>query len=230
MELKKSPKANLENKKGLFIEIGLACALLATIGGFGMTQSEKVIEKIDMQIPEVEEEIIEITREDDPRPLVAAKQTVIVVSDILNIVKDDAKITEDLTFDDFDEDAAMVTSIQSGRTEGPANTSDEPFIVVEDMPKFQGGDINTFRKWLNGKIEYPDLAREHGITGQVIVEFVIEKDGSLGGINVLKSPDKSLSAEVIKVLKQSPKWTPGKQRKVPARVKFTLPVDFVAGM
>ena len=83
-----------------------------------------------------------------------------------------------------------------------------------------------FRNWVQERLRYPTIAAENGISGRVTLTFVIEKDGSLTNIQVLQSPDRSLSDEAIRVLESSPKWTPGKQRSTPVRVKYTLPVEF----
>lgn len=104
--------------------------------------------------------------------------------------------------------------------------ADEPFFVVEQMPMFQGGGLNTFLMWVQQQIKYPTIAMENGIQGRVTAQFTIERDGSLTNINILQSPDHSLSAETIRILRQSPKWEPGKQRDKPVRVRFTLPVNF----
>ena len=103
---------------------------------------------------------------------------------------------------------------------------DVPYVKVEQMPSFQGGDLMTFRHWVTKQIQYPEIAKKHNITGRVLVMFVIERDGSLTNIRVLQSPDSSLSDEVIRVFKSSPKWTPGMQRGEAVRVKYTMPVDF----
>lgn len=222
MELKKSPKADLQNKRGLLLEIGLTCSLLFVIGVFGWSQSEKSIEKFDMQIAPVEEEMIEITRQDQKPPEPVA-QTIAVVSDVLNIVKNDTKISTELTFSDFDEDAVVIAPVERKEE---ASQVDEPFVTVELMPTFQGGDLSSFRSWVQSKLVYPTIAQENGIQGKVTLSFVIERDGSLTNIEVLQTPDRSLSDEATRVLKQSPKWTPGKQRNTAVRVRFILPVDF----
>lgn len=222
MELKKTPKADLENKRGLFYEIGLTATLLLMIGMFAWSQSEKVIERIDMQVAPVEEDIMEITRQDQKPPEPVA-QTIAVVSDVLNIVKNDTKISTELTFNEFDEESIIIPTVE--RKEEAAAT-DEPFIVVEQMPTFEGGDLQKFRSWVMSKLVYPTIAAENGIQGKVILSFVIERDGTLTNIEILSSPDRSLSEEATRVLKQSPKWTPGKQRNSAVRVKFNLPVDF----
>ena len=104
---------------------------------------------------------------------------------------------------------------------------DTPLLFVEDMPSFQGGDLNKFRNWVQSRLKYPAIAQENNIQGKVTLSFVIEKDGTLTHIEVLQSPDRSLSEEASRILAQSPKWTPGKQRNIPVRVKYILPVDFV---
>ena len=107
-----------------------------------------------------------------------------------------------------------------------AAEDDVPYVKVEQMPSFQGGDLMTFRNWVMQKVKYPQIAQENNITGRVLLMFVIERDGSLTNIQVLQTPDSSLSDEAIRVLKSSPKWTPGKQRNQAVRVKYTLPIDF----
>lgn len=223
MELKKSKKADLENKKGLFFEIGLALSLLAVIGIFSVGQKDKVIEKFDLEVAIVEEEIMEITRQEQKPPEQVAAP-VNVVSDIISIVDDDKKITTTFDFDEFGEDVVVAKPVEKKET---VVQSDEPFLIVEDMPSFQGGDLNTFRNWVMKQIVYPAIAAENGIQGTVLVQFVIEKDGSLSDITVMQSPDRSLSEETTRILKLSPKWKEGRQRNVPVRVKYSMPVVYV---
>jgi TonB family protein len=103
---------------------------------------------------------------------------------------------------------------------------EEIFVTAEQMPTFQGGDISKFRAWVMQHIKYPQIALENGIQGNVIVKFVVEKDGKLSNIQVLQSPDKTLSEAAIQVLQKSPMWKPGKQRNKPVRVAYTLPISF----
>ena len=221
MELKKSKKADLQNKKSIFFEAGLTVALLCVIGMFSCHQEEKTVMEVDMGLAAVEEEMIDITTQDQ-KPPEPSRQTIAVVSDIINIVKDDAKITEEFTFTDFDEEI----TIQTVERKEEAVVADEPFIRVEQMPEFQGGGLEEFRRWVQSRLQYPSIAAENNIQGTVIIQFVIEKDGSLSNIQTLQSPDSSLSNEATRVLQQSPKWKPGRQRNTAVRVKFTLPVQF----
>lgn len=103
---------------------------------------------------------------------------------------------------------------------------DLPFVSAETLPRFQGQDLNGFRKWVQKRIPPSKIVLGSGIPGRVVVSFVIDTTGRLTQIRILQSPDRSLSDEVVRVLKQSPRWEPGRQldRKVP--VKFCIPVDF----
>ena len=103
---------------------------------------------------------------------------------------------------------------------------DPPYIKVEKMPTFQGGDLNVFRNWMQGQIQYPKEAMEKNISGRVIFSFVVEKDGSTSDFTVLQAPDKLLVAEVERIFKTCPKWEPGTQRGEKVRVKYTVPIVF----
>ena len=105
---------------------------------------------------------------------------------------------------------------------------DKPFIKVEKMPTFQGGDLNAFRNWMQAQIQYPAEAAAKGIAGRVIFSFVVEKDGSTSEYTVLQSPDKSLADEVERIFKTCPKWEAGMQRGQKVRVKYTVPIVFTA--
>ena len=167
--------------------------------------------------------MVEITRQDQKPPEPPKRTEIKVITDVLNIVTNDEKITTDVDFAEFAEDVEI---IQQVAVEEETVEDDQPFVKVEQMPSFQGGDLMTFRNWVMSKLRYPQIAQENGITGRVLLMFVIEKDGSLTNIQVIQTPDSSLSDEAIRVLKTSPKWTPGRQRNQSVRVKYTLPIDF----
>ena len=223
MEIKKSPKADLQNKRGLLLEIGLAVALLLVIGAFAYTPKEHRIEKVDMNYGPVEEEITEITRNEQKPPEQPQKVEVKVFNDILDIVTNDAKITTDVDFAEFSDDTEILQQVEVVEE---TIEDDAPFVTAETMPSFQGGDLNTFRNWVQSNVKFPQIALENGIQGRVILSFVIERDGRLTNIKVLQTPDRSLSEEAIRVLNKSPKWAPGKQRNQVVRVSYTLPVEF----
>ena len=220
MEIKKSPKADLRNKRGLLLEIGLVISLCLVIGAFAYTPKERKIEKMDLQAAIVEEEIVEITRQDQKPP---ERVEVKVIADLLQVVTNDTKITTEVDFAEFDENTEVIQQVEVAEE---TIEDDQPFLIAETMPSFQGGDLNTFRNWVQQNVKFPQIALENGIQGRVVLSFVIEKDGRLTNIQVLQTPDRSLSEEAIRVLNKSPKWSPGKQRNQVVRVKYTLPVDF----
>ena len=109
--------------------------------------------------------------------------------------------------------------------EKPKEEETKVFDVVEQMPSFPGGDAELM-KFLSSHIKYPVVAEENGIQGRVIATFVVERDGSISDVKVIKSVDPSLDKEAIRVLKSMPKWIPGKQNGSAVRVKYTVPVTF----
>ena len=223
MELKKSPKADLNNKRGLLLEIGLVVSLLLVIAAFAYTPKEYRIKISTEYVAPVEEQITEITRQDQKPPEAPKKVEVKVITDMLEVVTNDTKITTEVDFAEFDENTEIIQQVE---IKEEVIEDDQPFLIAETMPSFQGGDLNAFRAWVQQNVRFPQIALENGIQGRVVLSFVIEKDGRLTNIQVLQSPDRSLSDEAIRVLSKSPKWSPGKQRNQVVRVKYTLPVDF----
>ena len=99
------------------------------------------------------------------------------------------------------------------------------FTVVEQMPMFPGGDA-ALMGYLRDNIHYPTVAAENGVQGRVVVGFVVERDGSITDVNVIRSVDPSLDREAMRVVKGMPRWTPGKQNGSAVRVKYQVPVTF----
>lgn len=223
MEIKKSRKADLQNKRGLLLEIGLIVALLAVIVAFSYTPSEHRIDKVDLNYGPIEEEMTDITIQDQKPPEMPKKVEMNVITDMLQVVTNDTKITTDVDFAEFDESTEIVQQVVVKEEE---IVEEEIFVTAETMPSFMGGDLSVFRNWVQKQLNYPPIAQENGIQGKVIIQFVVEKDGRLTNVQVLSTPDRSLSEEAVRVLQLSPRWSPGKQRNQPVRIKYTLPVDF----
>ena len=101
-----------------------------------------------------------------------------------------------------------------------------PWVSAEVKPPFNGGDANAFSKWVNSRLVYPEIARENGVQGKVILQFTIGTNGRLSDVRVLQSPDESLAAEAVRVVSSSPKWAPGRMRDRSVRVVYTFPVIF----
>ena len=225
MEIKKTPKADLENKKSLFLMVGLVIALGIT--GIALSMSSKPVadEYKPPKKETTEVEQIDNSRQDmqEQQPEVE-KAKVQVITDVLNIVSNDQKIDTNVAFiedpDDFGEFEIVIEEKEEVIEE------EEIFVNAEEMPTFQGGDLSKFRNWVQSNVRYPQIALENGIQGNVVIKFVVEKDGKLSNIQVLQSPDKTLSDAAVAVLQRSPKWKPGKQRNKPVRVTYTLPVSF----
>jgi protein TonB len=104
--------------------------------------------------------------------------------------------------------------------------SDEPFMIVEVTPTFKGGGIEKFRDWVQKRTNYPQVAQDNGIQGKVFLTFVVERDGAVSNVKVVKGVDKLLDDEAVKAIESSPNWSPGLQRGRPVRVRFYIPLVF----
>ena len=212
MEIKKTDKANLENKKLLFVELGLVISLAITFGAFEYTSKETKVSTLEDTAEVVlEEEIIPITQETPPPPPAAPK--IPILSDQIDIVDDEIELDDDM-FMNLEDDASLGVEIMDYVEVEEEVVEEEaiPFQLVEEKPSFQGGDANQFSKWVNQKLVYPEIAKENGVQGRVTLQFTVEKDGSVTKVKVLRGVDPSLDKEAVRVVSQSPKWKPGKQR------------------
>ena len=226
MEIKKSEKANLENKKLLFIEIGLIISLAITYVAFEWTSTETNVSTLEAEAEVVlEEEIIPITQETPPPPPAAPK--IPVLSDQIDIVDDEIEVDDDM-FMNLEDDSSLGVEIMDYVEVEEEVVEEEaiPFQLVEEKPSFQGGDANQFSKWVNSRLVYPEIAKENGVQGRVTLQFTVEKDGSVTKVKVLRGVDPSLDKEAVRVVSMSPKWKPGKQRDRAVPVTYTFPVIF----
>ena len=226
MELKKSPKANLENKKTLFTEIGLIVALAVVLVAFEHKTREKAVSTLEEEvyIP-VEEEIIPITQETPPPKPDMPK--IPQLSDEIDIVSDDIQV-EDIIINTEDI-AEMGVQVMDYVAEVEEEEIEEVIILsaaVEEEPSFNGGDKNDFSRWVQQRLVYPQIALENGIQGTVMLQFDIDKDGNLVNIVVLRGIDKTIDEEAVRVVSSSPKWSPGRNNDLPVKVRYTFPVQF----
>ena len=226
MEIKKTPKADLENRRTLYTEIGLVVALLVVWGAFSYSTKEKAVASLgeDTQVVEVED-MVPITQETPPPPPEAPK--IPVLSDQIDIVEDDIKVDDN--FMSLEDDANLGVEIMDYVEEVKEEVVEEeaiPFQLVEEKPSFNGGDANEFSKWVNSKLQYPEIAKENGVQGRVTLQFTVNPDGSVSNVKVLRGVDPSLDKEAVRVVSSSPKWTPGKQRDRNVKVTYTFPVIF----
>ena len=223
MQLKKSPKASLEDKKLTYVLIGLAFVLSICYVALEWTEHEVTkYEVADTEfLFEDEIDIQQTTQETPPPPPPPAVQEV----EVLNVVEDDVE-TE--TIEINTEDDKDVEVVIAPPVEAPVEEEEEEviFVVVESMPEFPGG-AQAMMRYIAENIKYPVIAQENGIQGRVICQFVVEKDGKVSDIQVVRSSgEASLDKEAQRVIGSMPKWKPGKQRGKPVRVKYTLPVNF----
>ena len=226
MEKKKSERADLQNKKVLFMEIGCIIALALVYYGFEYTSEEVRTAVLDENsvITEIED-LIPITFETPPPPPVAPK--IPVLSDQIDIVDDDIEIDDNM-FLKLEDDPGSGVEIMDYIEVIDEEVEEEeiPFMLVEEKPTFQKGDANDFSKWVNQRLVYPEIAKENGVQGRITLQFTIDKDGSLTKVKVLRGVDPSLDKEAVRVVSMSPKWEPGRQRDRAVPVTYTFPVIF----
>ncbi len=218
---RKSPKADLESKKILFTQIGLVFALAVILLAFEWKTFEKQEFNLARRaVDDTPEEMIEITQHEKPPPPPAPP----VQTTVIEIVEDDMEIEDDIEIDvEDDQDTEAQEYIPVAEEEEEAE--EVIFTVVESMPGFPGGDGARI-KYLNENIKYPQMARESGIQGRVFVTFVVEKDGNVTDVRVLRGIGGGCDEEAVRVIKNMPRWNAGKQRGKSVRVQFNMPILF----
>jgi protein TonB len=219
MELKKNPKLDFRKYSVLFFNIGLVLSLASVISAFEW-KFEESISEVDILPGEIPEEqlLVPITEQKPPEPKLVAHNLVEIADEKIILEPDDIKfdihINEDEPVIDYD------------IGEMPDEKPEETFVIVEDMPSFNDGGKAAFLKYVMSKIKYPNQARRIGLEGKVFVQFVINKQGKMTEIEVVRGIGGGCDKEVLRVLNEAPAWSPGKQRGVPVRVRMILPVTF----
>jgi len=222
MELKKNPKVDYRKKSGLFFNIGLMMSLLFVISAFEWKFMEPVSEVGDEFI-QAFDEILEVPvteiKANPPKPK--------VVPEIIEVDKDEEIVVEDIDFT-FDSDEIALIEEVIYEEEPPEEEPDEIPYIVETMPSYVGG-ISEFYKFVSKNLKYPAQARRMGIEGKVFVHFIVDKNGSLSDIKIMRGIGAGCDQEVLRIIRKSPKWNPGKQRGVPVKVRMMLPITFKMG-
>ena len=234
MEIKKSQRADLEGQKSTGLLIGYIVTLAAIFVAFEYTTRDYVETDVVYSTSSFvsEEEVVPITQPiftAAPPPPAEAPQ----VAEILDIVDNNTEIVEEeiQSTESTTEAVSGPVAHVSGPAMGPPAATQEEgdegevFEIVEQNPMFPGGN-EELMKWLSKNLKYPASAQENGIQGRVLVQFVVNKDGSIVEPKVLRSVDPALDKEALRVVSTMPKWQPGKQRGKTVRVRFTLPVTF----
>jgi periplasmic protein TonB len=218
MEVKKNPQANLELKRGSFMWMGMLFALAVVLVAFEWKIFDKVASTMgDLNLEMVEEEIIPQSIATPPPPPPPPQATTVI-----EIVDDEEEIEEELELDMEVDQHTEIEFIESAVEEV---AEEEIFTIVEDMPSFPGGEEALF-KYLAQNIKYPQIAKEAGITGRVFVNFVIDKEGNVTDVKVLRGIGGGCDEEAVRVVKNMPKWSAGKQRGKPVKVSYNLPIKF----
>lgn len=225
MEIKKTPKADLENKKSTWMLVGYVVVLAFMFIAFEWTKRDIKVDT-SQAITDLyfEEEMVPITEQEEkvapPPPEVAP------ITEVLEIVEDDADVEETVIASSEETGAAVEVKYVPVTVEEEEPEEQTIFEVVEQMPEFPNGGMAGLMQFLSKNIKYPTIAQENGTQGRVTVQFVVNKDGSIVDAKVIRGVDPYLDKEALRVIGTMPKWKPGMQRGKPVRVKYTVPVMF----
>lgn len=226
METKKSPKADLEKKKGLYLEIGLVVSLAIVLLAFSIkSYDQEEIEQVQTAVVDIEDIDVQITDPNEPPPPPPEPE---VQAPEFKVVADNVDIKDEfLPVDVGDNENSAQDSYVPPVEDEPeqAVVEETPFVSVEKMPEFPGGEEALY-KYLSKNLKYPDIAKEQNLQGKVFVQFIVEKDGSISNPKAVRDIGGGCGEEAVRVVRGMPKWTPGKQRTQTVRVQYTLPVVF----
>jgi periplasmic protein TonB len=221
MEAKKTPKADLTKKTGMFLNLGLLISVGLVLFAFEYKSYDDRALRDLGTIDDDFEELLDIPITEQPPPPPPP-----VEQPIIEEIPDEVEIEEKIEVN-FDVDVKEETVIKEVEiSDAPVEEkADEIFDVVENPPMPQGG-MEGWNQYLQKNLKYPTQARRMGIEGTVYVVFVVNTDGSIQDVDVLRGIGGGCDEEAIRVVRNAPKWTPGKQRGRPVRVKMRLPIRF----
>lgn len=223
MDLKKNPEVDLERKRTLFLEIGLFITLALIFVAFEIKIiPEEKGNEFEVVSTKIEEEIIPITKQEEiklPPPPPPP------VTDIIQVVENNQEIKNEVEIQSTE--ANINTQIEAPVEVKQEEEVDEVinFYVIEEKPEFPGGEA-AMMQWIAKNIKYPEIAKENNIQGKVFVQFIIDKDGYVKNVEVVRGVDPVLDKEAVRVVSSMPQWKPGKQRGKPVKVQFQLPINF----
>jgi len=221
MELKKTPKADLDRNRGMFQLIGLVIVLGILLWRFEHRVSGNNIASLgELGDANLEEEIIPITRQEEIKPPPPPKPKVV---EIIEIVEDDVEIEDELEIDDTEADED--TEVEEVEVEEEESDEVFQFAVIDDKPEFPGG-MAKLMEYLGKNIKFPKIAEDHGVQGRVFIQFVINKVGKVTNVEVVRGVDPYLDKEALRVVKAMPSWKPGKQRGKAVKVSYIVPINF----
>lgn len=220
MEVKKNPEVDVNKKSSMYFMIGAVVALSVLLLSFEWKSYDASIQELGrLVLDQEEEEIIPITQQELPPPPPPPPPATII-----EIVEDDEEIEEEMEIEDSESDEDEVIEIVAVEEEEEA-AEEEIFTIVETNPAFPGGEREMY-KYLGKNTDYPPIAQDNNIQGRVYVSFVVEKNGKITDVRVLRGIGGGCDEEAIRVVKSMPSWSPGKQRGKAVRVRFNLPIVF----
>jgi protein TonB len=226
MEAKKTPKADLTRKSGMFLNLGLAFAVFVTLVAFEYKSSDDGSIKDLGQVSDNFEDILDIPITEQPPPPPPPPIEQPIIQEIPDEVKIEDKI--EVNFDVDVKETTVIKEVVIADVPVIVEKVDEIFDVVETQPSPPGG-MSAWNKYLSDNLKYPTQARRMGVEGSVIVVFVVNTDGSIQDVEVLRGIGGGCDEEALRVVSGAPKWTPGKQRGRPVRVRMRLPIKFKLG-
>ena len=223
MEPKKTEKADLDKRRGLYFNVGLVVTMAIIVFAFEKKSYDKSDIVLQGQVTEIVEDLLDIppTEQPPPPPPKIQQPEIVEVPDEeeieeeievdLDIEITEEEVIEEIVFEEVEEEVA-----------------EEIFTIVED-PASPDGGMQAFYQFVQKKMKYPSQARRMGIEGRVFVEFVVDKDGSLVDVKAIKGIGAGCDEEAVRVIKMHPNWKPGKQRGKPVKQKIVLPINFQLG-
>jgi len=221
MEALKSKKADLENKRSLFFQIGLIVTLIAVFMAFEYKSYDKLtIDDVYRMVDNTVEETIPVTvQEVEPLPVPPTPNRTIVVVD------DQEETSDAPVIDATADQTTAIPYFEPIIDDEPPIIDDVPIAIPQHMPEFPGG-LSQLYTFIGKNIKYPQLAKETNIQGTVFLNFIVEKDGSISNVNILRSIGGGCDEEAMRVVKAMPHWKPGIQMGEFVRVSYNLPIKF----
>ena len=236
MEIKKSKIADLENRRPTLLLLGLIISFGVTLESFEWLKSDVILRPISsLEYEDMYEPINEVMivkpmpkqqrftpqKRATKGPVIVKEEPIIKLKD--PIVAPKTKPTTN-PMNPFDLNAkAPETGEDSG--EPVINLETFPYVNVEQKPEFEGGP-QAMMQFIYKNVVYPSAARDQGKQGKVYVSFIIDEEGNVTNVEIVKGAEKHLDKEALRVITKMPKWKPGKQRGVPVKVKYTIPVNY----
>ena len=223
MKQKKTPRANLEKGKFLFFQIGLIVSLSLILIAFEWTSSINGFNPFIQATNYIEEMInIPVIRQEPPKPIVPPPPV-----EEIEILPDDSKIEEIINIKTLEIKEEQNVAFEVFEEPLEELFDEPPLYIVQEMPKFNGGNQAEFVRWIADNMIYPEEAIRNFIDGRIFLSFVVEKNGTVSNVTVLRGVHPLLDNEAVRVVSSSPAWTPGRQFDKVVRVQFTIPINFI---